>query len=123
MAEALARHVYGMSEVFSRGIAAHDGNAASPQAINVMRDVYQIDIKGHVSMCLTEADVSAAEVIYTMTESHRRYIADKYLFAQGKLFTINKDDISDPFMQGFDVYAACAAEIKGCLEKLYGIAN
>jgi len=126
MAEALARRFGGGAEFFSRGVSAMDGGAASPMAVRVMRELYGIDLTGHISRPVTEADVSNANLILTMTESHRQRLASLFPFACDKLYTLygfaraDSDerycDIADPYMSGFDVYAACADEIKKCLD-------
>jgi len=123
MAEGLARELFGKTDVFSRGISAQNGGTASPQAVWVMSDVYGIDLSGHVPQRLTEADVYAAEVIFTMTEAHKGHISKLFPAVCDKLFTVGDEDISDPFMSDVDVYAACAEEIKKCLETLYGPAS
>jgi protein-tyrosine-phosphatase len=120
MAEAMARDIYGIEHASSRGVAAVDGGQASPRAIEVMSRIYGIDITGHISRGITEADADAAEIILTMTESHREHVSQLFPFVTGKLFTISSRDISDPFMQGFDAYASCAEEINQCLGRLYG---
>jgi len=126
MADALARRHYNGFTFISRGVAAMDGDTASPMAVNVMHDIYNIDITGHVSRLVTEEDVRNAALILTMTNSHKQRIAFLFPFACDKLYTLYglacadgdmKDyDIADPFMGSFEVYADCAAEIKRCLD-------
>jgi len=127
MAEALARRFAGNAVFYSRGVAA-SGGPASEMAIRILAERYGIDLSGHVSRPLTEADVRGAGLILTMTASHRKHVSEMFPFAKDRLYTLyglafavsdeKLLDIADPFMCGFDVYAACAAEIKRCIDSI-----
>ena len=125
MAEALARSTFADSEFISRGVSAFGGGGASSMALRVMKEIYGLDLKDHVSRLITEEDAKWANLILTMTEAHRRQVAELFPFAADKLYTVwgfandnarKNRDISDPFMGDFAVYSACAAEIKECLD-------
>ena len=109
----------------SRGVSAMDGGAASRMAVDVMRKIYGLDITGHVSRLVTEEDTRTAALIIAMTGAHRRRIAELYPAACDKLYTlyeltgdVSGRDIADPYMSGYDVYAACAEEIFTCLNSI-----
>ena len=56
--------------VMSAGMAAALGGRASPEAVQVM-SAMGLDIRDHETQPLTEPLVRHADVIYTMTRSHR----------------------------------------------------
>ncbi|MCL2407657.1 MAG: low molecular weight protein arginine phosphatase, partial [Defluviitaleaceae bacterium] len=128
MAEGLAKKIlaHKFPAFVSRGAFALDGIDASDNAVDVMRDIYDVDISDHLSRIVTDEDVAAASLILTMTNSHKQHMARFYPMAESKLYTLceyaygeppsdGHGDISDPFMQGYEIYANCAAEIEAAL--------
>ena len=96
-------------QVESYGIAAMEGQPASENAKKVM-EMEGIDLSCHKARQFTQ-DVLEANLILTMTQSHKDYIIDKYPEAKGKVcmgeFIGDTMEISDPFGQGFEVYKSC----------------
>ncbi len=96
----------------SAGIMAAEGDAASENAVAVMRD-YGIDIAEHKSYQLRERDVEEADLILTMTYGQKMMISQ---LAPEKVFTLgefsgNDADISDPYGGDFEEYRETAEEI------------
>jgi len=125
MAEGLARAM-GAAAVASAGISAGTGSA-SANAVNIMKDIYDIDISSHISKNAADLGLSDFDLILTMTRTHKAYVAELFAPPPEKLFTLYEyadgaeslpKDISDPFMAGYDTYAACAAQIKHCLDRI-----
>ena len=80
---------------------------------------YGLSLEEHRACQLTESDIKEADLILTMTASHKRML-EKICPAE-KLFTLKEycygteADISDPFGMSPSVYMDCAEEIIGCV--------
>jgi protein-tyrosine phosphatase len=109
----------------SAGIYAYEGDCASYEAIQVMKN-HGLDISRHYSKVLDHKAVREAYIILTMTRDHKRMVLDVYPEAADKIFTLKefaeytKDDwdITDPFGLGLGAYEACAEELKTVLYKI-----
>ncbi|NPV69738.1 MAG: low molecular weight protein arginine phosphatase [Firmicutes bacterium] len=80
-------------EVKSAGTGAHDGGPASDNAIAVMREL-GIDLRGHRSRRLTQDLVDWADLILTMTASHKMYVTRTFRRADAKTFTLGEYAVS-----------------------------
>ena len=81
-----------------------------------------IDLTNHRAKLFTQ-DVTEADLILTMTQSHKDHIINRYPEAKGKVFLLGEFvgdnmEISDPFSQGIDIYKKAAEEIKQKLWKV-----
>ncbi len=119
MAEALLREHFlrrtgaeDAVQVVSAGVAAMGGSGASPQAVEVMGQ-RGLDLTGHASRPLDERLVNLADVILTMTRSHREAIINRWPEIADRVRTIRQDggDITDPVGAPSEIYAACADQI------------
>ena len=119
MAEAIARQVLADREgvsVSSAGVSAVDGMAASPEAVEAMRE-QGLDLSGHRSRALTPAMVAEADQIYTLTASHRRALLDLVPEAEVKVQRLESGgDIVDPVGGSLALYRDTAAQIRRALE-------
>lgn len=129
MAEALFKDILADREdkeefsVSSAGIYAFEGDPASPEAVEVMKNEFGIDISKHRAKVLNDIDIADAFIILTMTERHRKMIIDIYPHAGERVFTLKQyaeaedgnPNISDPFGWDIDVYKDCASEIDALL--------
>ena len=99
--------------VMSAGIAAMMGGKASTTAFQAMRDM-GLDLTDHESQPLTETLVRHADVIYTMTRSHREAIVAQWPNAARRTHLLCGDgaDIGDPIGGSLEVYQRCAAQIR-----------
>jgi len=99
--------------VTSAGIAAMMGGRASSTALQAMDDM-GLDLRDHESQPLTETLVRHADVIYTMTRSHREAIVAQWPNAAGRTHLLCSDgsDVSDPIGGSLGVYQQCAAQIR-----------
>ena len=93
----------------SAGVAAWGGTPASPEAIEVMREI-GVDLSAHRSRRLTRELADEAAVILAMTDGHRREIARHFPEAAKKThlvhgFGLEKErDVLDPIGMPADVY-------------------
>ena len=75
-------------EIFSAGVYAFGNDPASYQAIEVMKNEFNIDLKSHRAKVLDDSDVEKADLIFTMTRHHRDMIIDIYPDAADKVHVL-----------------------------------
>ncbi len=99
--------------VMSAGLAAMMGGRATAEAIQVMAEM-NLDLRGHETQPLTEPLVRHADVIYTMTRSHRETIVGQWPSAaeRTKLLAIDGLDVCDPIGAPAERYRCCAKQIQ-----------
>lgn len=111
-------------DVLSAGISVFCPTPASENAILALKDM-DIDISNHTSRQLTDDMINDADIILTMTNSHKVIIQNVCDEIQDKIFTLNgyaygtDKDISDPYGMDIDEYKKCAKEIYDALENAY----
>ncbi len=124
MAEALLRHKDPSFEVKSAGVFAANGAPASEQAVIVLeRKGVELN---HKSNLLDEELIEWADLILTMTTSHKQMIQQRYPGIAHKLYTlieyVDEDnettDIADPFGGDVSLYEQTAAQLETYIEKL-----
>ncbi len=114
--------------IISAGVAARQGDGASPNAIKAMEEM-GIDLTGHSATQLTEELIDSADLILTMTQSHKDMVMIINPRARGKVYTLleythdgsvdnGNLDIDDPFGGSIHIYRRSAAQIKNALDKL-----
>ena len=101
----------------SAGISAWGGGKASNGALEAMRNA-GADLTGHESQPLTENLVRQADLIWTMTASHRAAIIAQFPEASDRVSMLSPDriDVVDPIGGPVSVYRKCAEQIRGHLE-------
>jgi tRNA threonylcarbamoyl adenosine modification protein (Sua5/YciO/YrdC/YwlC family) len=110
MAEAICRHLVArqlgcrLDEledrgflVMSAGIAAMLGGRASPEAVQIMSSM-GLDIADHETQPLTEPLVRHADLIFTMTRTHREAIVAQWpaVAERAMLLCSDESDVCDP---------------------------
>ena len=100
--------------VMSAGVAAMSGGRASSEAEQVMADMGLADLRRHETQPLTESQVRYADVIYTMTRSHRQAIVAQWPDAaeRTRLLCADGSDIPDPIGGPLERYQRCALQIE-----------
>ena len=122
MAEAMLKKKYAdKAEVCSRGLMA-SGLPASEESVEVMREM-GYDISEHVSRRITPEEIKKADLILTMTQSHKDILLAAVPEAMGKIFTLCEyakigGEISDPYALGIEEYRQCAEKIKKAVEAI-----
>ena len=94
----------------SAGIYAADGDSASTQAIEVMKE-YGIDLSEHRSKRISEDLIAASSLILTMTLGQKMYFG-----GNPKVFTLSEYagfdyEIADPFGGSVEDYRKTAQQI------------
>jgi protein-tyrosine phosphatase len=99
--------------VASAGIAAWGGGKASTGALEAMRERGG-DLSGHESQPLTENLARQADLIWTMTASHRANILAQFPEAGGRVAMLSPDrhDVIDPIGGTLATYRKCAEQIR-----------
>lgn len=124
MAEALFRDKMADErlQIKSAGVAAYGGQPASPNAVKALSE--RGITHNHLAQRLDAELVDWADLILTMTFSHKELIHTFFPQSNGKTYTLNeyvgssKLDIDDPFGGGLSTYQKSRDEIDAALEKL-----
>lgn len=104
--------------VMSAGVAAMPGGRPSPESVEVMSDM-GLTLDGHVAQPLSERLAHYADMIFTMTNSHRNAIVNQWPHLANTVHVLRNDngDISDPIGGSLEVYRSCAKQIAAELEQ------
>jgi protein-tyrosine-phosphatase len=125
MAEGLARQILGSNvEVESAGIAAWEGDAASQNALEVLRGK-GIDLASHRARRVHRELLAEFDWIIPMTkdqENHLKIMFPEFVSKIKRLgawtLTDKKYDITDPYGGTIEVYRKSAADIEFLLQGL-----
>jgi len=126
MAEVIARDVFEKKNVeagiISRGISVFSDTEASVNSKKAVEEL-GLSLDGFRSHQLTYEDIDWADIVITMTGSHKNVVAGACIEKGKELYTIaeaarEENDVSDPFGGDIDVYRACAKQIKAYIEKI-----
>lgn len=134
MAEAILRQKLAESgndriEVQSAGVAASQGSPASHGAQQALQG-RSIPADEHRAQMFTQTLGAWADLILTMTSSHKQVIARQFPQFMDKVFTLKEyvygdhsanHDIADPFGGSLDVYEYSAAEIERAVDRLLAL--
>ena len=127
MAEYLLRHQLPPGApwtVSSAGMAALPGFAASPEAVQALREI-GIDLSPHRSRPLSRELVDSAAMIVVMSGTHREQLKARYPNALDRVFLLKRfdaqsdgGDVFDPIGMPVEVYRAIRDEITASLPGL-----
>ncbi len=104
--------------IHSAGIAAYPGSPAANQAIQAM-DEQGIDLNDHESKQLHYQLARDADLLLTLSNSHRRAILSEWPEFENKTFVMDPDggDIADPHGYPVEIYQACAQQIENFIDQ------
>ncbi len=105
-------------QIVSAGLSAMPGGPAAPQAIEVMREM-GLYIEDHQSQPITGRLAQHADLILTMTDTHRRSLVNHWPSLEDRTFTVRTDggDVSDPIGGPINTYRECAAQVDAEMAK------
>ncbi|MBM7648352.1 protein-tyrosine phosphatase [Bacillus ectoiniformans] len=122
MAEAMLKHKQENWEIKSAGVFAAEGSSASEQTKSVLLEKgISID---HLSQRVSQELIDWADVILTMTNSHKQVLADLYPPATEKIHVLNEfvegeaRDVADPFGGTIDEYRQTYLELDQLIHQL-----
>lgn len=126
MAEAILKNkAVDEIEVRSAGIYAANGSEASPHAKRVLED--NGIVHNHRSSLLTSDEVEWADLILTMTSSHKLAILQQYPLEGQKVYTLKEytgegfnHDVVDPYGGPLAMYEETFRELNGLIDKAIG---
>ncbi len=103
--------------VMSAGVAAMQGGRAANEAIEVMSRL-GMSLAEHEAQPLSERLVRHADLIFTMTRSHREAILAQWPSVSERtlLLAADESDICDPIGGPTERYQRCAAQLRAELE-------
>jgi protein-tyrosine phosphatase len=131
MAEAICRaemaqrfpHTYDPANVVisSAGLSAFPGGPASPEAVQVLKKK-GLDLLHHQSRSVTERTLRQADLVLTMSNSHRTAILERMPMLAEKVHLLSGTaaDVADPFGGSESVYADCADQIEKYIQSWLG---
>ena len=130
MAEALLNHyldregLAGEYYASSAGTGAFPGMPASHNAVQALKSI-GVDLSRHSSSILDDDLIDSADLILTMTSSHKKRLLQLRPDAEFKTYILaeyceqaGKTDINDPFGGDLDIYMDCRDEINKYIEAL-----
>lgn len=132
MAEALLRYYIaehpGLElNIKSAGTAAFGNQEASHNAVLALKEL-GIDLTEHRSQMVTDELIDEADIVLTMTTSHKQQLLSFKPDASQKIFTLAEftcqnmaKNISDPFGGNLSTYIECRNEISAHIMKLIDI--
>ena len=99
-------------QVMSAGIAAMPGGRPSHEAVDIMKE-RQLDLSSHLSQPVSSHLARHADLIFTMTRSHRDAVIQQLPEAASCVHLLHMDekDISDPIGSSIDIYHQCADQM------------
>jgi protein-tyrosine phosphatase len=116
MAEGLARKMFeGQAVIKSAGTHAKNVGAAAPEAIEVMRSMFGIDITSHRPRNVKDVCVDDFDYIVAMDNCVANDLRRMYPSINARLVSWN---IDDPISKGVKGYEKSAREIQKKVEKL-----
>ena len=103
--------------VCSAGVATGTGGSASPEAVEVMREA-GLNLTEHETHPISDLLVKHADLILTMTRTHRQMIVSQWPEAADRTEVLRRDggDIVDPIGGTKERYQECATQIRTELE-------
>ena len=103
--------------ILSAGIAAMSGGRASPEAVDVVREM-GLELCEHESQPLSDRLVRFADLILAMTRGHLEGILEQWPGAAPRTALLSRDgtDVADPIGGPPEMYRRCARQIDRQLE-------
>lgn len=126
MAEAIARQKAEKlnihAQFHSAGIYAHKGDAASSNAVAVMKDM-GINLRNHVAVPVTADIIDTADIILTMTRGQMVTLSSIFPKSASRVHMLleyvgEKGDVMDPFGGDLSTYRECSLKISTAIDKL-----
>lgn len=116
MAQAIYQHLTG-EKAQSAGLGVSSQEPVSEYAMEALKSIGITEFS-HLSCQITPQDVEEADVIYVMTEMHRRILVAVCPKDAEKICLLGGEkDISDPYGKSVEEYVSCCREIEQCIRR------
>lgn len=117
MAEGIFNSMGKNAVAASAGLYVMPGSGAEPNAIAAALEM-GVDIKNHIAMQLTADAFENADLVLTMTNSHKSSMPES-----AKVYTISEfagelGEVSDPYGGDIEIYRKCAEQLTKLIEKI-----
>lgn len=116
IAEGLLQQAVPMMKVTSAGIHARAGAPPDPHAVAVARS-HNIDISRHRAQIVSSALCFNHDLVLVMDTVLKRYVLSRYPQLRGRVHTLAREGIADPYQQPYDAFVACYARIAGAVDE------
>ncbi len=116
MAEALARKLFGRRARVESAGTFPGLPRATPEAIEVMKTGFGLDLSGHRPRSVNDADLDDFDRIIAMDHSVFQELSTDYPHLRPKIV---EWDIEDPYGQSLRRYRECAQQIAECVRALF----
>lgn len=103
--------------VQSAGLAAMMGAEATPEAVDIAREM-GADLERHRSQPLSVELLARADHLFAMTASHLRMLEGVRGIVEPRLLSSAGEDVTDPIGGTPEIYRECARQILEHLEKI-----
>ncbi|MBI2172052.1 MAG: hypothetical protein HYU30_08565 [Chloroflexi bacterium] len=115
MAAALARRVLSDSvQVSSAGVDVREQSATN-DAVEALKDLYGVDIAGHIPADVNGYRLAEYDVVVAMTPGIADRLGDYYLVPSEKLVVWS---VSDPYLRGRAAYEQCVRQLASLIDGL-----
>ncbi|OGS58300.1 MAG: hypothetical protein A3J79_04040, partial [Elusimicrobia bacterium RIFOXYB2_FULL_62_6] len=111
-------------EARSAGVAA-EGYFQVPAGVRAALKGHGVEGFEHRPQLVTRELLAWADLVLVMERGHREFILDKFPEFRAKVHVLKAyagrpgpEDVADPIGQADEVYAACCAELRACVEAL-----
>lgn len=110
-------------KVYSAGVAVYQGDRASRNSIKAMNNI-GIDISEHQASQISHELIEDADLILTMSNSHKDFILSSFESSKDKTFTLleyaykTDKNVADPFGGNLAMYEKTRDEIYEAIENI-----
>ena len=114
-------------EVRSCGTFASIGDMSTKEAVEVMKEDYNMDLTQHRATNIKHARIQEEDLVLCATLTHKLLVLKMYPDLEGRVFTMKEyigeepgctSDISDPWGHDVETYRKCAEEISDTVDKI-----
>ncbi|KEI00315.1 low molecular weight protein arginine phosphatase [Clostridium botulinum] len=110
-------------KAYSAGISIVSGSKTSKNAVQLVKDNFNLDISNRFAQQLLPGDIKKSNLILTMTEYMAEVLKDTFPKEKQKIFSLNSfvnisKDVSDPFGGNVEMYQRTFYSLKKSIELL-----
>lgn len=119
----------GRHKITSAGLFVNEGDLASENAIQVLKEDYKIRPRKHKARQVTKEILRGQDLILTMTSTHKEKILSSFPDLEDRVYTLKEyvykgegnPNIEDPYGGDLDLYKRSGQAISEALDRLLEI--